>query len=406
MKVLIADLFSQAAIEEIQRSGIELVYNHQLNGDSLAAELTNFAPEILVVRSTKVTSQHINASPALEFIIRAGAGTDNIDSKAASSKGIYVANCPGKNSIAVAELVLALMLSVDRRIPEGVALLKQGKWNKGLFAECFGIKGRKIGIIGLGAIGREVSVRAKSFGMDVCGTDPFVSPEQTRALGIEYCSNAEEVSRISDVITFHVPATPETRGMINSAFIANCKENVVLINTSRGDIVNEQELLHELNQRAGLWYACDVYQGEPAVKEGDFVHALAQHPRVYGTHHIGASTKQAENAIGQEALRMILQYHRSRTVDAANLVNMQTRPLANYSVSVRHYGLQGALTTLMGHLRDAGFKILDFENKAFRDGASFKATINIDCNNPQCLEGIARMISGHEDVINCTVIHL
>jgi len=306
----------------------------------------------------------------------------------------------------VAELVMAMMLSVDRRIPEGVALLKQGKWNKGLFADCIGIKGRKLGIIGLGAIGREVAVRAKSFGMDVCATDPFVTPEQARALGIEYFFTPIEVARASDILTFHVPATPETRGMINSAFIGQCKESVVLINTSRGDIVNEQELLHELNERPNLWYACDVYQGEPALKEGDFVHALAQHPRVYGTHHIGASTKQAENAIGQEALRMILQYHRTRKVDAANLVNMQVRQLATHSVMIRHYGQQGALTTLMGLLREAGFKTLDFENRAFKDGASFTATINVECNNLPCLEGITKMISEQEDVIHCTVVRL
>ncbi|CAG9324818.1 unnamed protein product [Blepharisma stoltei] len=406
MKVLIADLFSQSAIEEIQLCGIELVYKHQLNGDSLASELSRFAPEILVVRSTKVTSQHINASPTLEFIIRAGAGTDNIDCRAASGKGIYVANCPGKNSIAVAELVLGLMLAIDRRIPEGVSLLKQGKWNKGMFSECSGLKGRKLGIIGLGAIGKEVSVRAKSFGLEVYGTDPSVTPSQAQSLGIEYCPSALDLARISDIITFHVPATPETRGLINSAFISNCKENVTLINTSRGDIANEQELLYELNQRPGLWYACDVYQGEPAAKEGDFMHALAQHPRVYGTHHIGASTKQAENAIGQEALRMILMYYRTRKVDPSNLVNMQVRPLANYSVIVRHYGQHGALTTLMELLKEAEFRILDFENKAFKDGASFKAIINIDCNNPLYLEGIVKILSEQEDVIHCNVVHL
>lgn len=406
MKVIVADLFSQSAIDEMIRSGIEVTYNHQLNGDSLRDALIHIAPEILVVRSTKVTADHINASPSLEFIIRAGAGTDNIDSSAASSKGIYVANCPGKNSIAVAELVLALMLSVDRRIPEGVSLLKQGKWNKGLFAECTGIKGRKLGIVGLGAIGREVAVRAQSFGVEVHGTDPFVTPEQARALGIEYHFSAIEVARVSDILTFHVPATAETRGMINSAFISQCKDHVVLINTSRGDIVNEAELLVELDARPNLWYATDVYQGEPAVKEGDFVHALAQHPRVYGTHHIGASTKQAETAIGLEALRMILQYNRTRKVDASNLVNMQVRLLATHSVIIRHYGLQGALTQLMGFIREAGFKTLDFENKAFKDAASFTATINLECNNQPCLEGIARMISEQEDVIHCTVVKL
>jgi len=242
--------------------------------------------------------------------------------------------------------------------------------------------------------------------MEVCCTDPFVTAEQANLLGIEYFHTPVEVARVSDILTFHVPATAETRGMINSSFISNCKDNVTLINTSRGDIVNEQELLHELNQRPNLWYACDVYQGEPALKEGDFVHALAQHPRVYGTHHIGASTKQAEHAIGQEALRMILQYNRTRKVDAGNLVNMQVRSLATHSVLMRHYGREGALTQLMGVLREAGFKILDFENKSFREGASFTATINIECGNQPCLEGIVKMIGEQADVIHCTVVKL
>lgn len=321
MKVVIADLFSQDAIEELQASGIELVYNPSLNGESLKQALIAESPQILVVRSTKVPGDIINSSPGLEFIIRAGAGTDNIDTNAASSLNIFVANCPGKNSVAVAELVIGHMISIDRRLPENYSLLKQGKWNKGLFSESIGLKGRTLGIIGLGAIGREVSVRAKSFGMHVCGTDPFVSAEQAGLLGIEYFNTIEEVARISDILTFHVPATPQTKGIINSHFLGICKENVVIINTSRGELTNEEEVLAELDRRPGFWYACDVFIGEPAGKDGDFHSSLALHPKVFGSHHIGASTKQAEAAIGQEALRLILQYSQTRRIDKANVVN-------------------------------------------------------------------------------------
>ncbi|OMJ85798.1 hypothetical protein SteCoe_12790 [Stentor coeruleus] len=404
MKVLVADLFSQAALEEMSNSGIQVIYNHALNGDSLKAVLQSEAPEVLVVRSTKVTGDMIASSPSLEFIIRAGAGVDNIDCVAASKNSIYVANCPGKNSVAVAELVMGHILSVDRRLPENYSLLKQGKWNKGAFSECTGIKGRKLGIIGLGAIGKEVSIRAKSFGLEVCGTDPFVSSSQAHALGIEYFNTAEEVARVSDIITFHVPSTPQTKGMINSSFLALCKENVVIINTSRGDLANETELLRELEAKPGFWYACDVYLGEPAAKECDFVHALAQHPKVYGSHHIGASTKQAETAIGLEALRMILQYSKTRKVDAGNLVNMQTTTKANVSVNVRHHGqaLAGLLTSLV----DCGCKVQEIENKPFRDGAAYTATVYLDCKNLECLQGIVAELNGKEGVIHANLVHL
>lgn len=404
MKVLVADLFSQSALDELAASGIQCIYNPNLNGDSLKSALHSESPEVLVVRSTKVTSDMIESSPSLEFIIRAGAGTDNIDTISASAHSIFVANCPGKNSIAVAELVMGHMLSVDRRLAENYVLLKQGKWNKGAFAECLGMKGRKLGIIGIGAIGREVSVRAKSFGMEVCGTDPFVTCEQARALGIEYFSTVEEVARVSDIITFHVPATPQTKHMINSAFVSICKEQVVIINTSRGDLVNEAELLNELNNRPGLWYACDVYIGEPAGKDGDFVHPLAQHPRVYGSHHIGASTKQAENAIGQEALRMILQYSRTRKVDAGNLVNMQNTTKAKYSLIVRHQG--NALVEILKSLSECGCGVQEIENKAFRDGAAFTATVNLNCENLECLQNIVAGLKGSAGVIHANLVVL
>lgn len=404
MKVLVADLFSQAALDEMSNAGVQVIYNHALNGDSLKAALQSEAPEVLVVRSTKVTGDMITSSPSLEFIIRAGAGVDNIDCVAASKNSIFVANCPGKNSVAVAELVMGHILSVDRRLPENYALLKQGKWNKGAFSECTGIKGRKLGIIGLGAIGKEVAVRAKSFGLEVCGTDPFVSAAQAHALGIEYFNTVEEVARVSDIITFHVPSTPQTKGMINSSFLALCKENVVIINTSRGDLANEAELLRELEARPGFWYACDVYLGEPAAKECDFVHALAQHPKVYGSHHIGASTKQAETAIGLEALRMILQYSKTRKVDAGNLVNMQTAVKAKFSVNVRHHGQ--ALAGLLTSLTECGCKVQEIENKAFKDGAAFTATVYLDCDNLECLEGIVAGLNGKEGVIHANLVHL
>ena len=398
MKVLIADLFSLAAIQELSSAGIEVIYNHELNGDSLKAVIQTESPQIVVVRSTKVTSEIILAAKSVELIIRAGAGVDNIDITAATNQAIYVANCPGKNSVAVAELVMGHIISVDRRLAENYTLLKQGKWNKGLFSESIGLKGRKIGIIGIGNIGKEVAVRARSFGMEICGTDPMLTEERARELGFEFCHTPEEVARISDIITFHVPSTEKTRGMINSAFISNCKEQVTLVNTSRGDIVNEVELLNELNNRPGLWYACDVYKGEPAAKECDFVSMLAQHPKVYGSHHIGASTKQSENAIGQEALRIILQYFRTNTVDQANLVNLKATNAAKFTLVVRHTTqsvLQQVLSELQSECSITVFNVSDIHVSR----EVYTLTITFDCNQEEYVYTYVENLRKQTDII-------
>ena len=167
MKVLIADLFSEDGIKELQAKGMEVHYDAGLNGDSLTKSLVEFQPSILVVRSTKVTKENIDANAKLQMVVRAGAGYDTIDVAHCAKQGIYVTNCPGKNSHAVAELTMGLILSIDRRIAEGVQLLKEGKWNKGLFSNSIGIKGRTIGIIGFGNIAHLVMERAKAFDMQV-----------------------------------------------------------------------------------------------------------------------------------------------------------------------------------------------------------------------------------------------
>lgn len=400
MKAVICDLFSQAALEELRSHGIECLYDHTLKGPHLLEALAAERPQILVVRSTKVTADLIQAAPSLELIVRAGAGTDNIDTAEASKRGIYVTNCPGKNSIAVAELVMGLICAVDRRIPENVMLLRQGKWNKGLFSASTGLKGRKLGIIGIGNIGREVAARARSFGMTIFGFDPMLNAEQTEAMGITYLPSPEALAHEVDIMTFHVPSTPKTKGMINAQFLGQCKDDCVVINTSRGDLVNEDELLSVLDARPGLWYACDVYKGEPADKEGDFVHRVAQHPRVYGTHHIGASTKQAEQAIGEEAVRVILKYSRTRKVDLGNCVNLVQLSPANYSMTIRTQNSPGILAFALSKMTEAGYNVQEVENVVFKDAVACSASINFTAEGPERVEEVVAAIQGHAGVIN------
>lgn len=276
-------------------------------------------PDILIVRSTKVTPHVIDASHSLALVIRAGAGVDTIDVDHASSKGIFVANCPGKNATAVAELAMGMMINIDRRLAENYGLLKDSKWRKGMFSKALGLKGRTLGLIGFGNIARRVAQRALAFEMNIVAYDVF----EIKSDEVTVLSSIEEVLTQSDIVSVHVPCTKDTKEMINSDFLRQMKTNGVLINTARGDLVNEEDMFAHLESHPDFWYGADVYQNEPSGKECDWDHPLAQHPRVYGTHHIGASTKQAENEIGQEAVRICQVFSQTGQVDDINWVNKE-----------------------------------------------------------------------------------
>lgn len=257
------------------------------------------------------------------MVVRAGAGYDTIDVSHCSKQGIFLTNCPGKNSHAVAELTLGLILAIDRRIAEGVQLLKEGKWNKGMFANCSGIKGKTIGIVGFGSIGQLVAERAKAFEMNVLVHTRTVKAGLDKKIGFQYTTDLGELLKNSDIVSFHVPATAQTNGLVNHELLSQMKPNAALINTSRGSLVNEKDLLEHLEKNPEFWVGTDVFVGEPSVKEGPFDHPIAKHPRVYGSHHIGASTKQSESAIGEEAVRIIKKFHASGEVDNENCVNKE-----------------------------------------------------------------------------------
>jgi D-3-phosphoglycerate dehydrogenase len=208
MKVLIADKFEKVGIDGLKELGCSIVSQPDLTADALPAAIKEVDPHILIVRGTKVTADALNAGTALTLVIRAGAGIDTIDVTAASSRGIFVSNCPGKNSIAVAELVMGLLLACDRRIPDQVAELRQGKWNKGEFSKARGLYGRRLGIVGLGQIGREVAVRARAFGMRVIAWSRTLTHEEADRLGIAYAHNPLEVARLADVVTINVRTSP------------------------------------------------------------------------------------------------------------------------------------------------------------------------------------------------------
>jgi D-3-phosphoglycerate dehydrogenase len=322
MKILFADKFPEHGLERLRGEGHDCDYQPDLTGADLAARVPGC--DVLVVRSTTVDAATVDAADKLQMIIRAGAGTNTIDKDAAAEKSVRVCNVPGKNALAVAELTLGLLLAIDRNIPDNVADLRAGRWNKKKYSVARGLHGRSIGIVGLGAIGIAVAERAAAFGMQVHviarpGRSGDVADRLSR-LDTVQVDNLEEMADRCDVLSFHVPASPETKGLVNRSLLERMAPGSILINTARGDVVDEQALIDAMDSkdiRAGL----DVYDNEPATGEGEFDSALARHPNVYGTHHIGASTAQAQDAVAQGVIETIDAFVQGRVINCVNLPN-------------------------------------------------------------------------------------
>lgn len=304
MKVLIADKFPDNHIQTLKDNGIEVVYEAKA-GENDIPNLVKDA-EFIVVRSTNVNAAAINAGANLKIVIRAGSGYNNIDVKAATEKGISVSNTPGKNSIAVAELAMGLLVSLDRKIPDNVKDFNAGVWNKAKYSKAEGLFGKTLGIIGVGNIGKEIAKRAQAFGMKVIGYDVVKS----EGIGIEYIEDLEKLISRSDAITLHVPANPQTKGMFNDKLFGLMKKGAMLINTSRADVIDEDALIKAVKEK-GIIAAVDVFKGEPEGKDGAVISKLQNVDGIYVTHHIGASTEQAQDAVAEETIKIILEYKKS-----------------------------------------------------------------------------------------------
>jgi len=374
MKIVVADLFSQDGIEDMKKMGHNVVYEPKVVGADFVKLMGELMPVVLVVRSKKVTKEVIDADPKLEMVIRAGAGVDTIDVDYCSKKGIYVTNCPGKNSVAVAELAMGLMLSVDRRIPENNQFLKEGKWEKGLYAECNGLKGRTVGLLGIGNVGKEVCKRCIAFEMKVIAWDIFISTADMAAMGATKVETPEDIAKGADIISVHVPAVKDTIKMINKNFLKLMKPDTVLINTARGNLVVEEDLIERLDTVKGFWYASDVFNGEPAEKKAAYDNKLAKHPKVFGTHHIGASTKEAETAIGIEAVRMVKEYGLMKKVN--NCVNLAQDIKTTHNITVKYVNEVGTLASILALFTENKLKIEELCNEVFKERKACVAGIH------------------------------
>ncbi|MFO7447874.1 MAG: NAD(P)-dependent oxidoreductase [Ignavibacteriaceae bacterium] len=368
VKVLIADKFPEQYVQQLRDHDLEVIYEPKLG----EADLPEAAKEvdILVVRSTKVNAQTINNGKSLNLIIRAGSGVNNIDIPSANQKGIYVANCPGMNAIAVAELAVGLMIALDRRIPDNVIDFRNSKWNKGEYSKSEGLHGKNLGIIGVGNIGKEVAKRAIAFGMNVYGKDI----SRIEGVMIKDFSEMNELLPMCDIISIHLPATAQTKGLFNKEMFSYLKPNTLLINTSRADIIDEDALLDAIKEK-NIRAALDVFKGEPEGKAGEVKSKLQDNPNIYVTHHIGASTEQAQNAVAEETIKIILDYIHSGII--AHWVNRAKVTDAHHQLVVKHYDKPGVLASILAVIRDGSINIEEIENIIFEGGVVACCTMKL-----------------------------
>lgn len=376
MKVLIADKFSDNHLQRLIDLGHEVSFEPSLGKGDLPAAVPGH--EVLVVRSTKVTADTVDAADKLNLIIRAGAGVNTIAVDDAAGRGIFVCNTPGKNAVAVAELAMGLVMAIDRNIPDQVRDLRKGKWKKKKYATTKGLAGRSIGIVGLGSIGVEVAKRAAAFDMEIAVVDrPNRDPSRLQVLlhmGARFEPDLESLAATCDILSFHVPATPQTEGLVSRELLAAMRPGTVIINTARGSVIDEEALL-EIIEEKDLRVGLDVYKGEPGVGDADFKSHLAQHPRVYGTHHIGASTNQAQTAIADAVIEAIEAFGEGTLLNCVNL-GEAVEGVA-MTVTVRHLNRVGVLAGVLGTLREAGLNVEDMENFVLAGRAAASAVIHV-----------------------------
>ncbi|MCC7416621.1 MAG: hydroxyacid dehydrogenase [Acidobacteria bacterium] len=402
MKVLVADKFEQSGLDGLKAAGCEVIYQADLKDEALARAITDTGADVLVVRSTNVTGPMLEAG-ALSLVVRAGAGYNTIDVAAASRRGIYVSNCPGKNAVAVAELAFALLLALDRRIPDNVAELRGGRWNKKEFSKARGVFGRTLGLLGYGNIGQEVALRAHAFGMPiVVWSRRFASgPAAAAPAGVplEIAATPQEVAERCDVLSVHLALTADTRGMVNASIFDRLAPGSYFINTARGEVVDYAALEKAVKER-NLRVALDVFASEPKEAAGAFKDPIVDLPSVYGTHHIGASTDQAQEAIAAETVRIVRTY--KETGKVPNVVNLAKKTPATHMLVVRHRDRPGVLAHIFANLRAGELNVQETENVIFEGAQAAVARVCLDAAPPEAL--LRRIQEGNGDILDLQLV--
>lgn len=395
MKILLADSLDSFAVDALTAAGHDCLSRPDLTADDLPEAIAD--AEVLVVRSTKVPPAVFAAAPILGLVVRAGAGTDNIDIDAASEHGVYVCNVPGRNAIAVAELTLGLLLAVDRRIADNASDLRAGRWDKKTYTKADGLHGKRLGIIGLGDIGLATAQRARAFGVSVAAVRKANRSDRVlntiRSIGVRLVDSREELLAESDIVSLHVPKAADTVAMVDAEFLAQMPDGAILLNTSRGDLVDADALLAELDSgrlRAGL----DVWPDEPKTSQGSFENALAKHPAVVGTHHIGASTEQAQQSVAAGAVDVIEAYADGKP---QNCVNLRLDPSGGGQLSIRHLDRVGVLAKVFAVLRQHDLNVQQMQNQVFAGGHAAVANINV---SRPATEDVLNELRGIDEVLS------
>ncbi|GAA2901505.1 hypothetical protein GCM10010472_69620 [Pseudonocardia halophobica] len=375
MYLLFADSVSAQTIAELESRGHRCAVEPSLTTADLPGRIAGV--DGLVVRSTKVDRTVFEAADKLALVIRAGAGTNTIDTEVAARNGVLVCNVPGRNAVAVAELTMGLILALDRRIADNVADARQGRWAKSTYTKANGLLGSTLGILGLGSIGLAVAERAAGFGMRIGCLDRPGRSQATRdrlaELDVACYRSLPDLLAASDVVSLHVPLSPETKNLVDAEFLAAMRPGAVLVNTSRGEVVDEAALRAALDAghvRAGL----DVFADEPSSGTAEWDSPLARHPRVVATHHIGASTAQAQAAIAAGVVEIVDAFAAG---EARNCVNLSPRGLGSATLTVRHLDKVGVLAGVLELLREARLNVEHMQNRIFAGGVAAVATIDV-----------------------------
>jgi D-3-phosphoglycerate dehydrogenase len=394
LKVLIADKFPDKYIEQMKDLDLEVIYQPKLGEKDLPEAANDI--DILIVRSTIVNEETINSSSKLNLIIRAGSGVNNIAISAANKKGIYVTNCPGMNAVAVAELAIGLMIALDRFIPDNVSDFRNGIWNKDKYSKGLGLKGKTLGVIGVGNIGKEVAKRAIAFDMNVYGKDI------TRIEGVQIkdFSEMDQLLPLCDIISIHLPATPQTKGLFNKQMFSYMKNGAYIVNTSRHDVIVEDDLIEAIKEK-NLRVALDVFKGEPEGKSGEVKSKLQDNPNIYVTHHIGASTEQSQDAVAEETVNIIKHYVHSGVID--HWVNRAKITDAKYQLVVKHYDKPGVLAGVLDVIRSGNINIEEIENIIFEGGIAACCTMKLQ--NPVTAD-MLKKISENSNVISVSHVEI
>jgi D-3-phosphoglycerate dehydrogenase len=402
VKVLVADKFEKSGIDGLKAAGCDVIYQPDLKDEALAAAIRDTGADVLVVRSTEVTAPMLE-SGGLALVVRAGAGYNTIDVATASKRGIYVSNCPGRNAIAVAELAFALILALDRRVPDNVAELRAGTWNKKEYSKARGLFGRTLGLLGYGNIGQEMAKRAHAFGMPiVVWSRRFATGKENIAdepIPMQLAKSPAEVAERCDVLSVHLALNADTRGLVNAAVLDRLKPGSYFINTARGEVVDYaalEQAVRERDIRVGL----DVFAAEPSAGTAEFRDTIASLKNVYGTHHIGASTDQAQDAIAAETVRIVSSY--KDTGKVPNVVNLAKKTPATHMLVVRHRDRPGVLAHVFDHLRKSDINVQETENVIFEGAKAAVARINLDGAPADAL--LKQMSDGNSDILDLHLV--